>query len=443
MNIKVGKAVLRIGELVQKKEAAIKTGPFGTQLKASEYVTSGTPVINVRNIGFGIIKEDKLEYISKETTARLSSHLLREDDIVFGRKGAVERHVLIRKPQDAWLQGSDCLRLRLNSSRMMAAFASYFFLTSEHQQWMKNQCSHGATMASLNQDIIERITLPAPPISTQQKIVDILSAYDDLIENNTRRIAILEEMARLIYREWFVNFRFPSHENVKFVDSELGKIPEGWEVKTVSDAFESFGGGTPSTKNESFWTGGTINWFTPTDLTAQKSMFAERSKDRITETGLKTSSARLFPPNAVMMTSRATIGAISICTSAACTNQGFITCIPNGLFPEYWIYFWLKENVNTFIMLSSGATFKEISRGTFRKIKLIGAPQRITKLFSENVTPICKLILNLSRQNKDLRQTRDLLLPRLISGEIDVSEMEITQSKDERSRKLSKNKVSR
>jgi type I restriction enzyme S subunit len=317
----------------------------------------------------------------------------------------------------------------------------YYYLGTNVESFKKR--AGGAATPILNKSSFCEIECDIPEFAAQRSIATILSAYDDLIENNTRRIAILEEMARLIYREWFVNFRFPSHENVKFVDSDLGKIPEGWEVKTVSDAFESFGGGTPSTKNESFWTGGTINWFTPTDLTAQKSMFAERSKDRITETGLKTSSARLFPPNAVMMTSRATIGAISICTSAACTNQGFITCIPNGLFPEYWIYFWLKENVNTFIMLSSGATFKEISRGTFRKIKLIGAPQRITKLFSENVTPICNLILNLSRQNKDLRQTRDLLLPRLISGGIDVSEMEITQSKDERSRKLSKNKVSR
>ena len=100
-----------IGNLVASGEAALKTGPFGTQLKASEYTESGTPVINVRNIGLGGIKADKLEYISDQTRDRLSSHVLQSGDIVFGRKGAVERHVFIRKEQNGWFQGSDCLRL--------------------------------------------------------------------------------------------------------------------------------------------------------------------------------------------------------------------------------------------------------------------------------------------------------------------------------------------
>jgi len=119
-------------------EAELKTGPFGTQLKASEYTKSGIPVINVRNIGMGGIKPDKLEYISDETRNRLSSHVLLKDDIVFGRKGAVERHVFIRSEQHGWFQGSDCLRLRLKSTRIEPRFASYFFLTEDHKRWMMN-----------------------------------------------------------------------------------------------------------------------------------------------------------------------------------------------------------------------------------------------------------------------------------------------------------------
>lgn len=152
-----------VSELVTSGEAQLKTGPFGTQLKASDYTEEGTPVINVRNIGFGGIKPDQLEFISHSTRDRLSSHVLRSGDIVFGRKGAVERHVFIRNEQDGWFQGSDCLRLRFTSARIEPLFASYYFLTKEHQRWMMNQCSHGATMASLNQAILERIELPIPP----------------------------------------------------------------------------------------------------------------------------------------------------------------------------------------------------------------------------------------------------------------------------------------
>ena len=222
-----GKVTVR--DLVNCKEAEIKTGPFGTQLHASDYVDQGTPVINARNIGFGDIRDEKLEYISDETVQRLSSHLLRASDIVFGRKGTVERHSFIKDKHENWFQGTDCLRLRINSERIIPRFVSYFLLTENHKQWIINQSSHGATMTSLNQDIIGRLTLPLPPKDTQQKVVAVLSAYDDLIENNTRRIEILEEMAQAIYREWFVHFRYPGHEGVRLVESEMGEIPEGWE----------------------------------------------------------------------------------------------------------------------------------------------------------------------------------------------------------------------
>ena len=227
--------VCTVQNLVDQGYAEVKTGPFGTQLHASDYVENGIPVINVRNIGFGDIRPEKLEYISEGTAQRLSSHLLKPNDIVFGRKGAVERHAFIKQAHDRWFQGSDCLRLRVNGETVDPRFVSYCFLTEAHKVWMMNQCSHGATMASLNQDIVKRIPLRLPSLETQRKIASILSAYDDLIENNTRRIKILEEMAQAIYREWFVNFRFPGHEQVKMVDSPLGRVPEGWEVKTLGD----------------------------------------------------------------------------------------------------------------------------------------------------------------------------------------------------------------
>ena len=232
-------------------------------------------------------------------------------------------------------------------------------------------------------------------------------------------------MAQNLYREWFVKFRFPGHERVRMVDSPLGKIPEGWETKTVADTFKILGGGTPSKKIPEYWSHGSINWYAPTDLTSSGSMFMELSGNQITELGLKKSSAKLFPPFAVMLTSRATLGVIAINTTEATTNQGFITCIPNDEFPLYTLYFWLKENVEYFVSLGTGATFKEITKSVFNTIELTVPSKNLTSRFEEIVRSLAEDILNLQKRNRNLRQTRDLLLPKLISGELDVSELEI------------------
>jgi type I restriction enzyme S subunit len=210
---------------------------------------------------------------------------------------------------------------------------AYYFLQTMHLE----QYDAGASNPTLNRNHIHLIPICYPPLPTQRKIAAVLSAYDDLIENNTRRIAVLEEMARLLYQEWFVRFRFPGHEDVAMVDSELGPVPEGWEVKPIGEAIETLGGGTPSTKNPEYWDNGTITWFTPSDLTSAGTMFISESSRQITELGFQKSSAHLFPPYSVMMTSRATIGVVAINTQEACTNQGFITCIPNERVSAYQI----------------------------------------------------------------------------------------------------------
>jgi type I restriction enzyme S subunit len=225
-------------------------------------------------------------------------------------------------------------------------------------------------------------------------------------------------MARSLYREWFVHFRYPGHESVPLVASPLGQIPQGWEVKAVGDAFDISGGGTPSRNEQEYWEGGTIQWFSPSNLTGAGTMFMDESGERITERGLAKSSARLFPPHSVMLTSRATIGAIAINTNEACTNQGFITCLPNERVPIYFLYHWLKENVPTFQRMASGATFKEISRGVFKTIDFLSPPIELVRSFERAVVPIAGQMLTLQRQTANLRRTRDLLLPRLLSGQV-------------------------
>ena len=188
-------------------------------------------------------------------------------------------------------------------------------------------------------------------------------------------------------------------------------------MKTVGESFEISGGGTPSRKEAEYWDDGAIQWFAPSDLTAVGTMFMDDSPEHITELGLAESSARLFPAFSVMMTSRATIGAISINTNKACTNQGFITCLPNQRVPIYFLFHWLTENVPTFQGMASGATFKEISRGVFNTIGFVHPSAELVRRFEFWAEPMGEQMLALQRQIRNLRRTRDLLLPRLIAGQ--------------------------
>lgn len=166
---------LTIGDYVDKGAIELQTGPFGTQLKASDYTEAGTPLINVRNIGYGDLRADRLEFVPQNVVERLGMHVLKSGDIVFGRKGAVERHLLISPAQDGWMQGSDCIRLRTLSDVVCPVFLSVAFREEGHKEWMVTQCSNKATMASLNQGVIARIPLLVPDPRVRHEFSDVAS----------------------------------------------------------------------------------------------------------------------------------------------------------------------------------------------------------------------------------------------------------------------------
>lgn len=404
-----------VRELVASGEAEIKTGPFGTQLHASDYVESGTPVLNARNIGFGDIRPEKLEYISDETVQRLSSHLLKPGDIIFGRKGTVERHAFIQPEHERWFQGTDCLRLRLKGPTIDARFASYCFLTESHKQWIMNQASHGATMTSLNQDIISRIVLPSPPLPAQRKIAAILSAYDDLIEVNTRRIALLEEMARGLYREWFVRFRLPGHEGARMVESAVGVVPEGWDVARLGDACAIVMGQSPSSEfyNESgqglpFHQG----------VTDFGHLFP---KDRV----FCTVENRLANDGDILFSVRAPVGRINIANKKIVIGRG-LSAIRNKAGHQAFVYFQLKHIFQEEDIMGGGTIFKAVTKDDVHGIKLLWPPESLIADFEQVANPILSSLGNLTARNANLRRTRDLLLPRLVAGEVGVGGQDMT-----------------
>ncbi len=244
----------------------------------------------------------------------------------------------------------------------------------------------------------------------------VLSAYDDLIENNQRRIALLEEAPRLLYREWFVHFRFPGHEQVEIIDG----LPKGWERRTVDDVCDTFGGGTPSTAKPEFWGDGDIPWFTPTDITRNSCLALLDSTTKITEAGLRASSAKMLPPGAVLMTSRASVGFFGIIDAPSCTNQGFISILPKDRRARMFLLHNLMHRVEEIRAHAGGATYKEINKGRFRALTVLTPDSALLREFEDRASNLHSQVRTLHKMNQQLAGARDLLLPRLMEGKITV-----------------------
>lgn len=297
----------------------------------------------------------------------------------------------------------------------------YYLLSSANL----NRLAGGSAQPLVTQRDLKVLRFQIPEPKLRHQIGELLKAFDDLIENNRRRVAVLEEMARTIYREWFVKFRYPGHEDVPLVDSALGPIPEGWRVSNCGAELDFIGGGTPSKSEPSYWDGGDIAWYTPTDLTKTGWRYTAPSGLAITEMGLNKSSARLFPAGSVMMTSRATLGVLAITTTEATTNQGFIVIKPDLRWNPSFIYEWLDSKAPELAALGTGATFKEITKGSFKNFDFMVPAQDVLDAYREITEPIEQEILVIERQIRNLSATRDLLLPKLVTGQIDVSELDL------------------
>ena len=273
----------------------------------------------------------------------------------------------------------------------------------------------GATIKHLPRQQLAKVEVDVPPMAVQERIVDILSAYDDLIENNRRRIALLEQAARELYREWFVRLRFPGHESTRIVDG----LPEGWERKKIADVCLTTGGGTPSTKRAEYWDGD-ITWVVPTDVTNNDCLVLLDSVRKITEEGLRESSAKMVPAETILMTSRASVGFFAMMDREACTNQGFINVAPHDEEIRLYVLFNLINRVPEIRSNAQGATYPEISKGRFREMDVVIPKRAVATEFSRTASEVIDQLRCLKRSTSALTQARDIHLPRLMSREVAV-----------------------
>lgn len=287
-----------------------------------------------------------------------------------------------------------------------------------------NNIDSGTAIPSTSRDAFYAIPVLLPPLPTQRKIAGILSAYDDLIENNVRRIALLEEMAQLIYREWFVHFRFPGHEGVKMVNSEPGPIPEGWEVANLAELVDTQYGYTASASEEEigpkFVRGMDINKTSYIDW--ERVPYCPISSDEIKKYLLEEGDILI-----VRMADPGKVGMVETpCEAVFASYLIRLKIISDSISPYFLCYFLMADRYQGYISgASTGTTRKSASAGVITDIDIVIPPSRIREQFDEDISSMRELLTTLVEINSNLRQTRDLLLPRLIAGQMDISELDI------------------
>ncbi|WP_409420817.1 restriction endonuclease subunit S [Pseudaeromonas sp. ZJS20] len=429
---------LTISELLSQKGGSIKTGPFGTALKASEYVQIGVPLISVREIGHGVLHIDnKTPRVCEATLSRLPEYILQEGDIVFARKGGIERCALIRSQQAGWFLGSDGIRLRPPES-CDARFIAYALQTKSVKDWLL-QNSTGSTMASLNQATIGRLPLALPTINEQNKIADTLEVFDDRIALLRETNATLEAIAQALFKSWFIDFD-PVHAKARgeppqgmddataalfpdsFEESELGMVPKEWRVQSFTQTINVIGGGTPKTSIAEYWNGD-IPWFSVVDAPTTTDVFVIGTEKHITVAGLNNSSTKLLPVGTTIISARGTVGRLALVGTEMAMNQSCYG-LRGKAGDAYFTYFSTYRLVETLKQRTHGSVFDTITRDTLTGVSVIYPTTAVINAFEEAIAPVMERLKENLKQAQTLAQLRDTLLPKLISGQLRLPEAE-------------------
>jgi type I restriction enzyme S subunit len=287
-------------------------------------------------------------------------------------------------------------------------FIKYYIDTLKLQM---ESASRGTTQDNLSLDKLLTFDFLVPPLPVQRRIAGILSAYDELIENSQRRIRLLEDMARALYREWFVHFRFPGHESVPLLPSALGDIPQGWEVKPFTEIADVLSGGTPKTDIAEYWDG-EIPFFTPRDV--PDCFYVQDTDKHTNELGLSKCASALYPPDTVFITARGTVGKVALPSVPMAMNQSCYALRGKTGIPQRFLFLMTLQQVDYLKTNTGGATFDTIVVDTFRRMEVVNPAHEIIALFAKKSDALFEQVNTLQRQIQNLRRTRDLLLPRLL-----------------------------
>ena len=385
----------KLGQLVERGVAFLQTGPFGTMLNSSEYTVSGVPVIAVQDIGENRLRHNKFVFVNEGTVNRLSRYKVKEGDIIFGRKGAVDRRARIRKSEEGWLQGSDCIRLRFDSS-IDPTFISYQFGSNIYKEWML-QNSTGATMPSLNQEVLRLLPIMLPPLPEQKSIAAVLGSLDDKIDLLHRQNKTLEVMAASLFGQWFVE-----------------EAQEDWEERPLS-SIASFLNGLACQKYPPINELEKLPVLKIRELSSGISEASDWATSDVKPEYIVEAGDVIFAWSASLM--------IKVWDGERCVLNQHLFKVTSDEFPKWFYLMWCKHHLAEFIAISAShaTTMGHIKRGDLDAAMVsVPSPDRLNAM-SEQMMPLLDKQIEIAKQRKTLGALRDSLLPKLMSGEVRVS----------------------
>lgn len=378
-----------LGELAKMDGGVIQTGPFGSQLHQYEYQSEGVPVVMPKDIASGVVSVESVARVSEETANRLERHKLKLRSIVLPRRGEVTKRAFVRAEQEGWLCGTGCLKVELEGKHLLPEYLYYYMEQPQSVQWLE-QHAVGTTMLNLSAGIVSEFPVRYPAVETQKEISDILFSYDDLIENNRRRMALLEESARLLYQEWFVRLRFPGHEHTRIVDG----VPEGWARIPLEEALVLQRGFDLPTQDRQ---DGAVPIYGSTGILGYH--------DR----------AKASAPGVVTGRS-GTLGEVQyVAEDYWPLNTALWVKEFRRVTPLFALFLLREMDLKQY---NGGASVPTLDRKSVHRVEVRIPCGRLLRSFDEFAAEIFAQIGNLNAQNQKLRAARDLLLPRLMSGEL-------------------------
>ena len=382
--------------------------------KTPPKTASGVQLITAKVIKGGRILEEPKEFIAADFYDEWMRRGLPQRLDVLITTEAPLGEVAILRDRERIALAQRVILLRARRGRVDPVFL-FYALQSEFGQSELHARATGTTVAGIKQSELRQARLPVFELPVQCRIAGILSAYDELMENCQRRIRISEDMARALYREWFVCFRFPGHANAPLVDSPLGPIPQGWSFRAIRDFGSVVTGKTPSKANPEFYGEGVPFVKTP-DM--HGNMFVLATSDGLSSAGAQSQSNKTIPAGSICVSCIGTIGVVCLTTEDCQTNQQINSVVLNDDDAREFLFLRLQDAKQAFENLgASGATMGNVNKGKFEAVEFLTPTKDLLRSYHRLAAPMFAQILALSRKIQNLRRTRDLLLPRLLSGQ--------------------------
>ncbi len=414
-----------------------KDGNYGSKYpRIEEFGPVGVPFLTAKSLSDGKIDIAGAPRLAEDRADDLRFGFVEPGDVLLSHNATVGRVAVVPEFAGRILIGTSLTYFRVNPAKISPRYLAAYFSGKAFQDELAAVMSHSTrNQVPITAQRHLRVVLPALPL--QRAIAHILGTLDDKIELNRLQNETLEAVARALFKSWFVDYDpirakmegretgLPKHLTdlfpMDFEDSQRGAIPRGWGVQTIAGLADVLGGSTPSTKEPRFWEGGTHYWATPKDLSGLASPILLKSERCITDAGLSQISSGLLPKGTILLSSRAPIGYLAIAEVPVAINQGFIAMTPKPGVSNIFLLIWASLFHDEIVSRANGSTFLEISKSSFRPIPVVAPPANLMAEFDKHVQPIFNQIAANERENQTLVTTRDLLLPRLLSGELAVN----------------------